>query len=382
MNGSLEEFFNRINAIVKDIALLRELLSTIEITVGVKDVFDNYEQTIAEFEKVIATSKFDTDVFKSAKGLLNSARNLGIRVNKMQNITNEIKELAAHVVQTTREIAKSIDERPAIFGESDDNLKQRIKRFKKNENSLDSNSLPVDIANIQNELKLIMDNQKQHDNRIKKLLSENESRISLIGEKAKEVEQNVKEKLDAIQKAYDDSINIISEKQEQIDSLLSHASGKTVAGDFDKSAVDEKSMADNLRFAAIFCMTLIVLVVGYSFWETTTDSFNLFNSLFRIVLAIFLSVPAAYLARESAKHREQQYIHLQTSLDLKSITPYLASLPEDKQHLLKIDIAKRIFGPKNISKENTDSYPVNTHELILEILKKFEIPKEKPQGNG
>jgi hypothetical protein len=378
MNESLEEFFKIINAIIKDVASLRQLLIKIEITDEVMKAFDNYERTIAEFNNVVTTIEFNTDVLKSAKSLLHSTLDLGRRVDRMQNITNEIKALAARVTQTTRKTIKTIDERPAIFDESNDDLKQEFTRFKKNKNSLDSNSLPFDITNIQNELKLIMDNQKQHDNRIKKLLSENESRISLIGEKAKEVEQNVKEKLDAIQKAYDDSINIISEKQEQIDSLLSHASGKTVAGDFDKSAVDEKSMADNLRFAAIFCMTLIVIVVGYSFWETTTDSFNLFNSLFRIVLAIFLSVPAAYLARESAKHREQQYIHLQTSLDLKSITPYLASLPEDKQHLLKIDIAKRIFGPKNISKENTDSYQINTHELILEILKKFEIPKEKP----
>ncbi|MEP0356751.1 hypothetical protein [Paraglaciecola sp.] len=379
MNESLEEIFNGINAIVKDIALLRELLSTIEITAGIKDSFDRYDSIIPVFEKVAATSQIDENVFRSAKNLLVHAGNIGSIVSRTQNITDEIKELADHIKQTTREIIKRINARPATLGEFDDNLKQVFTRSIKNEDSLNSNGLPIDI---QNELKLIMDNQKQHDNRIKKLLSENESRISLIGEKAKEVEQNVEEKLDAIQKAYDDSINIISEKQEQIDSLLSHASGKTVAGDFDKSAVDEKSMADNLRFAAIFCMTLIVLVVGYSFWETTTDSFNLFNSLFRVVLAIFLSVPAAYLARESAKHREQQYIHLQTSLDLKSITPYLASLPEDKQHLLKIDIAKRIFGPKNFSKENTDSYPINTHELILEILKKFEIPKEKPQRNG
>lgn len=88
-----------------------------------------------------------------------------------------------------------------------------------------------------------------------------------------------------------------------------------------------------------------------------------------------LSIPAAYLARESAKHREKQYAHQQTSLDLKAIAPYIASLPQEEQHKIKIEIAGRIFAAKDFNKVDTDSYPININEIIMEIIKKLDIKK-------
>lgn len=122
-------------------------------------------------------------------------------------------------------------------------------------------------------------------------------------------------------------------------------------------------------------MLTIVVVVGYSFLETTSADFQWQKSLFRIVLAMLLSVPAAYLARESAKHREQQYRHLQTSLDLKTISPYIASLPDEEQHKIKSEVASRLFAARDFSKVSSDPYPINMHEIIMELLKKVDVGK-------
>lgn len=174
---------------------------------------------------------------------------------------------------------------------------------------------------------------------------------------------------------YQSSLAELEIKRAQIDDILGHVSGRAIAGDFEKSASDEKSMADWLRYGSLGCMALIVLVVAYSFWETTSPDFNWQKSTFRIVLAFMLSIPAAYLARESAKHREQQYAHQQTSLDLKAIAPYIASLPEDEQHKIKIEIAGRLFAARDFSKVGADPYPVNTHEIMMEIIKKLDFKK-------
>ena len=124
-------------------------------------------------------------------------------------------------------------------------------------------------------------------------------------------------------------------------------------------------------------MVLIVIVIGYTFWETTTEAFKWENAVFRIVLAFLLSVPSAYLARESTKHREQQYNHLQTSLDLKAINPYIASLPEEQQHKIKADIADRIFASRDFSSVGKDPYPINMNEMIMELIKKLDTNQEK-----
>lgn len=129
--------------------------------------------------------------------------------------------------------------------------------------------------------------------------------------------------------------------------------------------------------ASLFCMVVIACVVGYSLYETTTDAFKWETSLFRLIFSVLLSVPAAYLARESAKHRQQQHSHHETSLNLKAIGPYIASLPENEQNLIKSDIAKKMFTPKIQAIQNTDYYPINTQELFLKLFDKMDFKPQK-----
>ncbi|GAF52690.1 hypothetical protein [Psychrobacter sp. JCM 18900] len=151
-----------------------------------------------------------------------------------------------------------------------------------------------------------------------------------------------------------------------------------IVTEYADSADQEKIAADWLRWGSLFCMAIIILIAGYSFWESIHQSFDLSNSLLRLALVFLLSVPAAYLARESTKHRQQQYTHLQTSLDLKAINPYIASLPEEEQHKIKSEIAQRIFAPKDFQSISNESYPINSQEVIMALIAKFGNDKDKP----
>lgn len=215
----------------------------------------------------------------------------------------------------------------------------------------------------------------KHDERVKKLLNENEVKIIQISERSKLLETEMKTEIEKVSILYSNALKEIEVKENQINDILGHASGRVIAGDFETSAGDEKLMADRMRYASLACMGLIVAIVAYSFWETTNTNFEWKSSIFRVVLAVMLSIPAAYLARESTKHRAQQYEHQQISLDLKAITPYIASLPEEEQHKIKIEIANRLFAARDFTKTNIDSYPINTHELMMELIKKLDTKK-------
>lgn len=201
-------------------------------------------------------------------------------------------------------------------------------------------------------------------------LAELEGRIDTVN-------AQVKDKLDQTNALYDFSLVELKKKEAEISELVGVASGNVIAGSYEKSAVAEKKMADYLRYGSLLFMLVIVTFVGYSFFETTTDEFKWETSAFRLIFAIFLSIPAAYLARESTKHRLQQYSHLQTSLDLKAITPYIASLPPADQHRLKSEIASRLFAAKNHDQLGQESYPLNTHEILVTLLNKLEFPSRK-----
>ncbi|WP_439864107.1 hypothetical protein [Pseudomonas antarctica] len=235
-----------------------------------------------------------------------------------------------------------------------------------------------EITLLRTNLKALENERTLQDQVVKKQLSENEFRLSGINDQLSKLEKQAEGEIKKITLAYTAARKDIEEKNSQINDILGVVSGRAVAGDFEKSATEERAAADYLRIGSISCMILIIIILSVSVWETTKTTFNWEASIFRIIIAFLLSVPAAYLARESAKHREQQYNHQQTALDLKAISPYIASLPEEEQHKLKINIATRIFSARDFSKVGNDPYPLNSQEIIIELLKKLDIKPSNP----
>lgn len=306
----------------------------------------------------------------NSEQLLQSVKNISIfgvaishLIPKMPDANDQIKQLAEYI----GEVAQSL-------GLQAENDKRTYAPFTKLPSSPTFREREQPTENLKR-IKQILLEQEKHDERIKNSLAETERRLVVMEEGLKGLDQQALETLSKIDGAYLEALDQIKTKKEEIDSILGHVSGRAIAGDFEKSADLEKTAADWLRFGSLFCMALIVGVLGYSFWETIKIDFQWQKSLFRVALAFLLSAPAAYLARESAKHRTQQYLHLQTALDLKAISPYLASLPQEVQHKIKGDVAAKLFGGRDFSQVGSDSYPINTQELLMELLKKIELPK-------
>lgn len=215
----------------------------------------------------------------------------------------------------------------------------------------------------------------------KKLLDELGTRLSYFEDSLKDLEGLAAVEIQKITKAYEAAKTDIDEKTNHINRVTGQAAARMVAGDYDGSAANEKKAADNLRYLALSCMLLIVGLLGWAVFESTSTTFEWERFLSKISLVFLLGVPAAYLARESAKHREQQYHHLQTSLDMKAISPFLASLPDEEQHKLKALIATRIFGGRDFSKVGNDPYPINTQEIIMKIIEKADFSNKSTKDS-
>ena len=239
---------------------------------------------------------------------------------------------------------------------------------------------PALTALPQSVLKRIEDfmvEQEKQDARVKKSLTENERRIAGLADEFSKLEVRAQKVLSDLGEIHDSALVEINAKKDQIDEMLGHATGRVVAGDYEANATLEKRIADILRWASLTCMGVVIAMLGYTLLETSNKEFQWERSLYRVALVFLLSAPAAYLARESAKHRSQQYQHLQTSLALKAITPYLASLPDEVQHQIKAEVAAKLFAGRDTS-ASSDSFPINANELLLELVKKLELPKVPP----
>lgn len=234
-----------------------------------------------------------------------------------------------------------------------------------------------DFESLKKEMKKVFQNQSTHYEHLKTILTESEKKTISLKQDIESLEDIYNNKIGSISTEYQEQLKVIHDKNDQLDILLGDAASRVIVSEYALSAEQERKAANWLRRGSIFCMALIVGIAGYSFIESMHQSFDLSNALLRLALVFLLSVPAAYLARESTKHRQQQYTHLQTSLDLKAINPYIASLPEEEQHKIKSEIAQRIFAPKDFQSISNESYPINSQEVIMVLISKFGNDKDK-----
>jgi hypothetical protein len=363
---SIEELNLKVNELFKR-------MSGKDLPISFKDGAKNYKSNLNSFSKALEGGDSPEKILSFAKTVAVYVQVMSNGLNKSSTISSDEKSLVKEIQSLSVSVRNSIEHRSEVFdaaGSEEDYVLSESSRSAYNSSKEKELLRNIDI---------IKEDHEKHDQRHQKLLAENFKKIQDLEGKSESLQSSVKEQVEKAKELYESALKELTAKREEVNKLLGVISGSAISGSFEQSANDEKGMADWLRYASLVCMALIVIVIGYSFWETTTDDFKWENSVFRIVLAFLLSVPSAYLARESAKHREQQYNHLQTSLDLKSIDPYVASLPIEQQHKIKADVAGRIFAAKDFSRVGSDPYPLNTHEIVMEMLKKIDF-KQKTDG--
>jgi hypothetical protein len=190
------------------------------------------------------------------------------------------------------------------------------------------------------------------------------------------LESTAKAKLDTVDKLYIDTGRELTAKQISIDSQLGTITAATMAKDYAQFADAEKNTADTLRkfsygaMSAAFVVALLLVCL-------TKGDLTLTESIIRLSLVLLASAPAAYLTRESAKHRRQENSHRQTSLDLIAITPYISSLSPTEQSQIKTQVALRLFGARNGQVSPSEGIPINTNDLLLKLLDKVDLSSKK-----
>lgn len=235
------------------------------------------------------------------------------------------------------------------------------------------NQLEKEIGNLEQKVRDLTFKLTTFSNetgKIQKNLSSNIQNAGSISDTLTQLDSKIADHI----KSYEDKTEQIYEdllkKQTNIHNLIGIISGEAIHGNYSSSAALEKKWADITRFASFSIMLVIVWLIGHALFYSSDQAFTWTTALLKIGFSITLSIPAAYAARESNKHRKQQYQYQQIAMDLQSITPYISSLPNDLQHKFKLDIANKIFG-NNLQQENIESYPINIQELLLAIIGKI-----------
>ncbi|MEI8621129.1 hypothetical protein P4S66_09925 [Pseudoalteromonas sp. B129b] len=395
----VKEIFEIVNSINNDFTEIKKYInktnsySKISSVVKQLTIIDNDLQNITGELSELANvaddnflSKFEVGSYRiqgyiSKPELLlatisNHLHSLDVNFDNFLQTAQELSEVNDHVSLLIQTVSKKVNQLIQAFNATKVGTLEledaRSFDYSKVQKKIIAESLKVIGKELDSQFS---DHKQQTDKMVQKFQSKtNEVEIAIDNNL-----EVLRTKANVIEELFETTLAELEEKKEQMDEVLGQTANRVMAQDYDHSAADEKKAANWLRVGSISCMAIIIYIVCYSFYDSTHSGFSWESSIFRTVLVFILSIPAAYLSRESTKHREQQYNYHHTALDLKAITPYIASLPEADQNRIKISIAERIFASRQTNVAQQDSFPLNTQELMMELIKKVNISSKKEE---
>ena len=361
MEDMLLEFENDIADILEAFNKFRDSIGDNPVSKNTKNYIESFIKSFENYKVVLDKGSIE-EIAEAILNVCSSVNHLDLFV---KDVDEQTKSYMNELSSSSNALRKKIESSSILKVTLTDKVRSNF------------SSDMQDYRSFKKQLKDTNEKLEQLNRKVKKSLDESEVKANSLTKKIESLEETYKRKIGAISLAYEEELKAINDKNAQLDTLLGNAAGRVIVSEYAVSAEQEKIAAEWLRGGSLFCMAIIIGIAGYSFYESIHQSFDLSNSLLRLALVFLLSVPAAYLARESTKHRQQQYTHLQTSLDLKAINPYIASLPEEEQHKIKSEIAQRIFAPKDFQSIDNESYPINSQELVMALISKLGPDKDK-----
>lgn len=183
---------------------------------------------------------------------------------------------------------------------------------------------------------------------------------SVISEKAKEA---------------DSYIQRISQLEAQAKKIVQIVGNIGVTGNYQNRAMSEQRQANVWRWVTVFLLALGVGLVAANLLMNLTTAIDLKTLVIRFAIAVAITIPAIYTARESARHRTNSDKAKQTELELASLSPFLENLPEDQKDLIVAELAKSYFGQR-VDDHKVEN-PVDINKLMdsfVSIAAKIKAP--------
>lgn len=159
-----------------------------------------------------------------------------------------------------------------------------------------------------------------------------------------------------------------AEKHQSILELYELVAGDSVGAGYLKNADDEKFQANFWRWASVVFIVATAVWTGTAYWYGTPIPIGQGSEfLWAQVLKAFsvtavLLFGAAYSARQSTIHRQNEKRTRWFALEIKAIDPFISSLDDAERKKLKHLLADRLFGQKEHSQE-IDGKVIDEHAL-------------------
>ena len=140
-----------------------------------------------------------------------------------------------------------------------------------------------------------------------------------------------------------------------------------MAGGFQRVANEELAAAKSWRKLAVGAMVGLIAFAVLSFLYTFQGTFEWPMFAGRVFVTLTFGVLAAYAAKQADEHLQNERHNRRLELEIASIDPYLAPLPEETRFDVKRALAERMFGRDQ--RVVSDTRQVVTSGTLMDALR-------------
>lgn len=181
--------------------------------------------------------------------------------------------------------------------------------------------------------------------------------------------------LDTEAKGLIESINTTRGQAEKVAGIIANTG--MVSG-YQKIANQERTAARFFQGLALLSMAGLVIFAVLAFTGAVSDGFDLGQFGAKVFAALSFGVLAAYAARQADVHQSSERHNRKMELELASVGPFLAQLPDETQFEVKKALADRMFGNSLPVKSGTSRTSGTSTDLLKLALETVNELVKKP----
>lgn len=150
-----------------------------------------------------------------------------------------------------------------------------------------------------------------------------------------------------------ESLRTLDALREQAARVVGVVGNIGITGDYQKSATHEKRQAFWWAVAALTFFLAAVFAAAF-FLTVDTDGLGASGTARRIALSLIVGAPATFCVTQAREHRSAERRNRSLELELASLNPFIADLPEEYQQAMKADLASRYFRGNDATADSVD----------------------------
>lgn len=358
----VKNFSQALETCNKELIAISWLEDTSKALVNIKSYMANYFSN-KDTNTLRNNSNSQLDVLLQISAKLNcvkscqSLRGITAAENEYIDFVNSQNQLLiAKVKELVDDIAvfkKTINEQEESFQKSVQELKLAVDSEQKRLDGF-ATTYQQQMQTDQNSFAVMSDSLKTS------FLEAQEVRKEVFAEQEKEFEDEATELIGEFQKRFD-------EYEQQVKNIVGVVNTNMFSYKYKEVADDAHKRAKFWHLWAMILMIAVGLFAVYAFIITVNADTSWVKLVAKIFATTTLVTAAAYAARQASKQEKVERYARKIEMELVALDPFIQSLEQEKQSLVKEEIARKIFGNADAMEISQKDEPYKAMDKLTSI---------------